>query len=190
MDFPGWTQGDEKLLCSIIHGETRPIGHLLGPVQGGLLRLRGPMCTVTVITGDDGRFGTVKLNELPLQMWGTAFDNLSALKGSEAERITISLLGVVQSGQGQIYMQGLMLQPTNLQRGQYTRVGKWGVLYDDLNDYNERMIFEILQGNVELANEEKRQFDLINKAFDSMTLPHSGFEEEDKVSRVYTITII
>jgi Heterokaryon incompatibility protein (HET) len=188
--FPDRTQGNEKLLCSIIHGETRPIGHLLGPVQGGLLRIRGPMCTVTVKIGDDDRFGTVKLNELPLQMWDSTFDNLSALNGSEAERSTISLLGVVLSGQGQIYMEGLMLQPTNLQRGQYTRVGKWGVSYDDMNDYNERMVFEILQGNVELANESKRQFDLINEAFDSMTLPHSGFEEEDRVSRVYTITII
>lgn len=126
--FPGWTQGDGKHLCSIIHVETKPISHLLGPVQGGLLRIRGPMCKVTVEIGDDGRFDTVKLNELRLQMWNTAFNNLSALNGPEAERISISLLGVVLFGQGQIYMEGLMLQPTNLQRGQYNRAGKWGVL--------------------------------------------------------------
>ena len=184
-------RGSEQLLSHVIHTETEPVHHPLGPVQRGLLRIRGPICPVTAVQDGDGKNNALKLSNTRIKFRELSPDGAGFATPSGTESGQLFLLGIRQHGLGEVHMDGLVLQLTGLARGQYVRVGYWNAAYQYLDAETERRLEEILGGGGDKSyHEQKLMFGLIEEAFASMTLPQAAFEEEDFESKVYAITVV
>ncbi|ERF76385.1 hypothetical protein EPUS_07093 [Endocarpon pusillum Z07020] len=177
-----------RLLAEIIVTETHPLNHPLGAVNGGLLRMRGKLCTVT--TGDGGSPYSVDLNATQSASLMVFYDQVASRRLYHPNPVV--LLAVVERMDFARYREGLILQATGRQRGQYVRIGVWwNRNYEAKNPFlKTKESLESFVKTKKLNNDEEDLHTRITDAFNSITVPPSGYEEEDREAKAYTISII
>ena len=150
------------------------------------------MCRATAMNGE-GRDEpeTIEVNGTKIEkFFSLEPDGKDFANAGKSPSTALFLLGVAEGKWGQTQLLGLVLKPTGSQRGQYVRVGFGETLHRDLNDANERRVYEIFSGTVPEPESEARDYNCIKGAFNLMSLPPEAFEEEDREAKVYTITIV
>ena len=191
----------ERLLATVLTAETRPLGNPLGPVDGGFLRICGPICPIAAVKDGRDDFIEVMLSGRNIKFEYSSSNNSCSLDngsltgdfyglGAEGQ---LCLLGVHEDAEPQIRMQGLILRAVNegrKKRGCYLRVGYWEVSYPDFTKEDERRIYEVFGAALpENFEDVGRDHAAINDDFNAMRLSRDGYEEQDDVSKLYTIMI-
>ena len=159
-------QNQFELLAHVLEAETYPVNDPLGPVNGGHIRLEGPMCAVTLGHGPNTATLQLPSDDQPLEFSELSLDDEVSLTSSAAGSNGLHLLGVIRHTDTYgTPIWGLVLQSMGMNNGEYIRVGFWSV-------------------------DEDGSYESIEEAFHSMSLDPKDFEVMDRQSRRYTINII
>ncbi|KAK5658490.1 hypothetical protein OQA88_1882 [Cercophora sp. LCS_1] len=175
------SMGHIQLLASVVEIKADSIGgDEFGPVDGGVIRIRGPISRVTLRFAE-GNGAVVEGTGSRLRLRDWEFDDGAPLVAHDTNASAgLLLLGIAMDGDGDpfVTLQGLILVPTGQQRGEYVRVGYW--MMED-SDHG--------LGDVDNMPQEARYGYFADKIGLS-TLEKSHFEEDGEEKGVYTITII
>jgi hypothetical protein len=190
--FENWTGFAEyNQLADVLQAETYPIQHPLGPVNGGFIQIRGPLCVVTATQDQDGNHNVLQLNGTQITFRDLNPDGHSFVSSSETQSNELFLLGISIERGHEVFLRGLVLRPTGARSGNYTRVGCWTVGYQDMTIEANRAIAEFIGGAMD-QDPCAIDFELILNSFSSTTLSEEFFEEIHRgpESLTYTIKIV
>ena len=119
---------EERLLplAKIIEVSTFPIGTEFGPVSGGILRMQGPLCKLSLaISGD--MYESIVNGLMFSEIRHVSQVNLSwDVRADDREPCEDLLFMAIRQNEHEYYkrLEGLLLIRTEKHRGQYTRVGR------------------------------------------------------------------
>jgi len=163
-----------NILVKDLEVGTNPIGDPFGPVNGGRIRLRGPICLVKVEPGHNGADNELFLAGLPVEFTELAFDEGRPPMPEEG---VLFLLGVMKMPHiTGCPISGLVLRLTHAAVGEYVRVGVWEMNDDDMSWRRSRQ-------------DEEDWYKLVQKEFNAMALEEGHFEEGNWDDMTYTISI-
>jgi hypothetical protein len=135
VSFPSPRPFGDTSLAQLISIETFPQSDPFGAVSAsswGYVRFRGPLCRATITHlehWDEGRsFGTLRLlwSGVNIECVGLSFDEpdeVVALEDSVEQQHSFVIFGISQAYYSGTLLQGILLQLTGVQRGQYRRIG-------------------------------------------------------------------
>ncbi len=171
-----------EMLITILKAQTEARDDPFGPVDGGSIQIKGPLCRTQMDYPDSSQSSRTNIS-LKLASSGLSldFDELyfddSQFVHSTSPSTTLFLLGVSKWHDPSLLpIDGLVLQLTGLAKGQYSRVGSFS-----FSDWWPSNSPEELSSN---------SYAMIEKALTSMDLDAQCFEDEDRENSVYTITIV
>jgi hypothetical protein len=186
-----------SVMAKVRDSNTTPVGDYFGRVSGGYILIEGPMCAVTLDRESSGKRQTVvngqqpnekipqlRLRDLALEFGELNFDvlPLNSQESGPADRIFLLGIAVNKRLAGQP-IEGLLLQRSGAQHGQYVRIGCWNLM-----DHSDS-VFNAWPGagnNFRGTN----YYSLILDEFQAMGLKPGEYEAEDTELRVYKIYIV
>lgn len=174
----------------LTHIDIDPISDSFGAVSSGFIRMRGPLCRAVSTSSplhidEEESPKTLRLlgSGIEIECFELAFDdaNDTNITGDcVQEQNQLVLFGIMQSeDSGDRNFEGLILQLTGHQRGQYQRIGAFSV--NDLlprsleEQQREEQLYAIFGGDPEEI--ERDHFGALKDAFSAMDMPESFFEQ-------------
>ena len=120
--------------------KTFPIGDDFGPVNGGFIRIRGPLCQVTASLGEDHQLHHWRINggerQDAFESVRMRWDSLTDHRGLP-EILVLMIISANENTIVQGRAQGLLLLPTQQRNGQYERLGQMDINFGDGHEYTQ-----------------------------------------------------
>jgi hypothetical protein len=195
--------GRRNLWAQLINIEIFPESDPFGAVSAsspGYIRMRGPLCRATTThlsrLDDEGSSSTLRLlgSGVNIECVNLSFeepDEAGIVEGSVEQQNSVIIFGIMQGEDSDDRpFEGIILQLTGVQRGQYRRIGAFRVddlLPRSLQDWEQQdQLRTIFGGRDEEA--EQDHFGALVDEFGAMNMPNQFFEQ--KGDGWYEFTII
>ena len=144
-----YPENSPELLARAVEAETRPINDPVGRVDGGHIRLEGPLCAVTLGNGLGPATLHLPSADQPLKLLELSFDDEASLRASTAGSHPLRLLGAVRKEDYHgTPVSGLVLQSIRRNDSEYIRVsfwvaGSWDGSHDEILDAFDSMNLDL-----------------------------------------------
>ncbi|CAI9634172.1 unnamed protein product [Alternaria burnsii] len=195
---------DRKTLwAQLISVETFPQLDPFGAVEAstpGYVRVRGPLCRATVThlsrLGDDKTSSTLRLlsSGVNIECFDLIFDEPDEVvipEDSAEQQNSIVMFGIMQTEDiDHRPFEGIILELTGVQKGQYRRIGTFGVndlVPRSLEEWQQRDQWRVLFG-ANSEGDEQDHFGALKNAFGAMDMPEQYYEQRG--DDWYELTIV